>query len=152
MLRALHDGRLDARAVVVVAHPDDETVSLGGLLNRMTDLTLVHVTDGAPEDMSDARRLGFQDRVGYRQARASELTEALRRLNLSPRRRSFGLADQAAVDALARQPRFAADADAYWRALARNEYHVYAVAAVIPAPAGVPGLARRLSSPGETAA
>jgi len=52
--------------------------------------------------------------------------------------------DQAAVDALARQPRFAADADAYWRALARNEYHVYAVADVVPAPAGVPAHAQAL--------
>jgi LmbE family N-acetylglucosaminyl deacetylase len=101
VLRALHGGRLDARAVVVVAHPDDETVSLGGLLGRMADLTLVHVTDGAPEDMSDARRLGFQDRTAYRDARAAELAEALRRLSLSPRRRSFGLPDQDAVEALA---------------------------------------------------
>lgn len=34
--------------MVVAAHSDDETIGLGGQLHSMGDVTLVHVTDGAP--------------------------------------------------------------------------------------------------------
>lgn len=99
-LEALGQGAFPGPAVVVVAHPDDETVLVGGLLARLPVLTLAHVTDGAPADMADARRLGFESRDAYRAARAAELDEALAVLGVAPRRVAMGLADQSAADDL----------------------------------------------------
>ena len=45
--------------MIVVAHPDDETIGLGAQLGRFDDALLVHVTDGAPRDGDDARNYGF---------------------------------------------------------------------------------------------
>ena len=47
------------RLMIVVAHPDDETIALGGQINRLRDALLLHVTDGAPRDGEDARHHGF---------------------------------------------------------------------------------------------
>lgn len=63
------------RAMVVVAHPDDETIALGARIERLGETHFIHVTDGAPRDEADSRRLGFESLDGYRQARARELTE-----------------------------------------------------------------------------
>jgi LmbE family N-acetylglucosaminyl deacetylase len=65
------------RTAVLVAHPNDEILGLGGQLAQMRSLILVHVTDGAPRDPIDVRRAGFTSREGYAQARASELDRAL---------------------------------------------------------------------------
>ena len=54
---------------VVVAHPDDETIAIGGQLARMRGVKIVHVTDGAPADMKDAEANGFSRREDYAAAR-----------------------------------------------------------------------------------
>ena len=64
------------RVAVVVAHPDDETLGLGALLPRLADVTLVHVTDGAPRGGEDARRHGFRCPENYAAARHDELVTA----------------------------------------------------------------------------
>src|SRR5579883_3048144 len=58
----------DRRIIVVAAHPDDETIGLGGQLSSMRDVTLVHVTDGAPRSRPDWK--------SYAQARRAELLAA----------------------------------------------------------------------------
>lgn len=83
--------------VMVLAHPDDEVVSLGSRLAMFADLTLIHLTNGAPGDMTDARRHGFTDLVSYIEAREAELQAALKRLDVRARRIRYGVPDQDAA-------------------------------------------------------
>ena len=93
--------RVAEPVALVVAHPDDETLGLGSRLHLFERLTLVHLTDGAPADMADARRAGFPTRVAYAAARAAELAAALQVLGARPvRALSCGLVDQTVVDHL----------------------------------------------------
>lgn len=89
--------RIAERVAIVVAHPDDETLFCGALLARLDDAVLVHVTDGAPADMIDARRLGFMDCAGYAATRAAELDAALAALGYRGERRGYAVADKEAV-------------------------------------------------------
>jgi LmbE family N-acetylglucosaminyl deacetylase len=59
----------NAKIVAVAAHPDDEVVSFGAQLLRNPDITVVHVTDGAPES--------HPDRDAYRTQRHREAERAL---------------------------------------------------------------------------
>jgi LmbE family N-acetylglucosaminyl deacetylase len=69
-------------ALVVVAHPDDETLGAANWLRRHGDLDrhILHVTDGGPRDMHGAH--GFATRESYAAARRTELLEAMRRLEI----------------------------------------------------------------------
>ena len=62
---------------VVVAHPDDETIAIGGQLPRLRGVTLLHVTDGAPRNMEDATGHGFATPEAYAAARREELEAAM---------------------------------------------------------------------------
>jgi N-acetylglucosamine malate deacetylase 2 len=102
VLDALASGEpVSGRTVMVVAHPDDETLSLGLALPSFEHLTLVHVTDGAPLDGDDAAKLGFHSLDHYREAREAELAGALAHLAPRCRRIALGVADQTAVRSLA---------------------------------------------------
>jgi LmbE family N-acetylglucosaminyl deacetylase len=102
LLEALEDGAaIDAAACVVVAHPDDETIGLGARLASFRSLRLVHLTDGAPEDPSDAQRAGYGDASAYAGARAAELQRALAILGARSGSAALGLRDQTAVHHLA---------------------------------------------------
>ena len=70
-------GPIVSRLVIVVAHPDDETLALGGQISRLRDALLVHLTDGAPRDGEDARHHGFTAPADYAAARRKELAAAL---------------------------------------------------------------------------
>lgn len=88
-------------AMVVVAHPDDETVGAGALLGRLQDVTVVHVTDGAPRDLADARSAGFATREAYARARRDERNAALALAHITPDHiHDLGLVDQEASLAL----------------------------------------------------
>lgn len=90
------------QTLVVVAHPDDETLACGGLLARIPDLTVVHVTDGAPADGRDAVRHGFADTSAYAAERRRELQRALAALGAAHARLfQLGLRDQEAALAMA---------------------------------------------------
>jgi N-acetylglucosamine malate deacetylase 2 len=69
---------VSARAMIVVAHPDDETIGMGAQLSRFADALLVQVTDGAPRDGRDAAAHGFATVAEYAAARRHELAAALR--------------------------------------------------------------------------
>lgn len=78
MLSALAgDGPIEQPLVIVLAHPDDETIGLGAKLHRLRNALLLHVTDGAPRDGADARAHGFASLADYAAARRRELAAAL---------------------------------------------------------------------------
>jgi|tagenome__1003787_1003787.scaffolds.fasta_scaffold20765264_2 LmbE family N-acetylglucosaminyl deacetylase len=89
---------LQARSVaVVVAHPDDEVIGIGGHLALLPSVRLVLVTDGAPRDLVDARRNAFNTREVYAEARRRELECAMALANVPPNRlECFGFVDQEA--------------------------------------------------------
>jgi len=62
---------------VIVAHPADEVVGAGCLISKLIDVTILHVTDGAPCDMKDAKAAGFNERESYAEARKQECISAL---------------------------------------------------------------------------
>lgn len=67
--------QLLGRTLVLVAHPDDETVGCGGLLQRMADPLVVFATDGAPRDQYFWGKYG--SRLRYQGVREKEARAAL---------------------------------------------------------------------------
>ena len=68
---------VDEPVAMVVAHQDDEVLGLGSRMDRLRRLKVIHLTDGAPRDMRDARREGFSTWRDYAEARRAELLRAL---------------------------------------------------------------------------
>src|SRR5262249_51791723 len=74
---------------LVLAHPDDETIGAGGLLSRLADAYIIHVTDGAP------RKTPVRDEYAF--ARRAELRKALEIANIPEEcTRSLNIVDQEA--------------------------------------------------------
>ncbi|HEX4261049.1 MAG TPA: PIG-L family deacetylase [Acetobacteraceae bacterium] len=95
---------IDAPAILVAAHPDDETIGAGASLPLFRRLLLVHVTDGAPRNLADARAAGFATAADYAAARRRELAAALAAGGAAPALAELHAPDQEAalaMDALA---------------------------------------------------
>ncbi|HYG97914.1 MAG TPA: PIG-L family deacetylase [Terriglobales bacterium] len=69
------------RTLVLVAHPDDETVGCGALLQRMREPIVVFATDGAPEDEFFWNKYG--SRLRYARVREDEARRALATIGVS---------------------------------------------------------------------
>jgi len=67
---------------VVVAHPNDEIVGAGGLISKLSDVTIIHITDGAPNNRQIVYEAGFKGRADYAQARRRECISALAFANI----------------------------------------------------------------------
>lgn len=90
------------RCSVIVAHPADEVVGAGCLISKLADVTVLHVTDGAPRDMQDVKAAGFEERSKYAQARKQECLSALALANVAEDRVvDFEVPDQCAPQYLA---------------------------------------------------
>lgn len=77
-LQELCPGLVKGRGLLVLgAHPDDEVIGAAGHIPDWPEAVFVHLTDGAPYDMLDARRQGFNERETYAAARHQELQQAL---------------------------------------------------------------------------
>lgn len=100
LLAQLAGRRIAAPVALVLAHPDDEVMSLGSRLAGFADLTLIHLTDGAPRDLADAHRHGFADSRAYAAERERELAAALARLGVSAHRIRYAVPDQETAAAL----------------------------------------------------
>ncbi|HEV2829839.1 MAG TPA: PIG-L family deacetylase [Pyrinomonadaceae bacterium] len=89
------------RCSVIVAHPADEVVGAGCLISKLVDVSVLHITDGAPSNMEDAKAAGFSNRSDYAQARKEECIAALSIANV-PEERVVDLAviDQCAAHCL----------------------------------------------------
>src|SRR5512147_1543134 len=66
-----------ASMLLVVAHPDDEIIGVGGQLARLLGACVLYVTDGAPRAMGDALAAGCATRVAYAAVRRREAERAL---------------------------------------------------------------------------
>jgi N-acetylglucosamine malate deacetylase 2 len=86
LLQALRDRDHPAikagHVAIVFAHPDDETIGCGAQLQRLRNVTLVLLTDGAPRGGADARAAGFPNSEAYAEARRRELVAIMRRCGL----------------------------------------------------------------------
>jgi N-acetylglucosamine malate deacetylase 2 len=99
--RALNDlmaaRRIETPVLVVTAHPDDETLAMGGRLRHIEQLRLIQLTDGAPLCEADAKRAGFGNRASYAAEREREAERALAVLGLDCARVQVGAPDRASV-------------------------------------------------------
>jgi N-acetylglucosamine malate deacetylase 2 len=66
------------RGVMVVAHPDDETIGAGSRLAELDLAAIAVVTDGVPRNPWFAKNAGFASGTAYADVRKSELEAALR--------------------------------------------------------------------------
>ncbi|MCI0348134.1 MAG: PIG-L family deacetylase [Acidobacteriales bacterium] len=67
--------QLLGRTLVIVAHPDDEVIGCGALLQRMSEPVVVFCTDGAPRPAQWWQNYG--SREAYSRLRRTEAREAL---------------------------------------------------------------------------
>lgn len=69
--------------LAIAGHPDDEIIGMGAQLAVCPRAMVVHLTDGAPANMGDALRLGFDSRQAYASARRAEGVRALAKGGIS---------------------------------------------------------------------
>ncbi|MBV8362601.1 MAG: PIG-L family deacetylase [Deltaproteobacteria bacterium] len=69
---------------VLAAHPDDEIIGAGVRLSKLSRVTILLMTNGAPRNMQDARAAGFATAEQYAKTRYTETLAALSVCGISP--------------------------------------------------------------------
>jgi LmbE family N-acetylglucosaminyl deacetylase len=89
------------RTLVVAAHQDDETIGAAIRMSMLSEILLVHATDGAPRDPRFVSK-SFQGSIEeYAAIRRAELEEAMGMIGLMPdRMTSLGVTDLETIGAL----------------------------------------------------
>ena len=90
-----------SRCVVIVAHPDDDVVGAGGLISRLDDVKVLHITDGVANEDRESNNVSHE---GSESARAfrRESRDALALANVPPEHIvEFGLSTEQAPFELA---------------------------------------------------
>ena len=96
--------QLLGRTLFIVAHPDDESISCGGLLQHMSEPCVVFCTDGAPEDEHFWRRYGSREAyaaVRENEARAALTSVGVKEVEFLARQTAIPLVDQGLYKSLA---------------------------------------------------
>jgi LmbE family N-acetylglucosaminyl deacetylase len=70
------------KTLIVVAHPDDEVIACGGLMQQMQQATVLFATDGAPRDEYFWKDYGSREE--YAAVRRREAVEALSKVKAEP--------------------------------------------------------------------
>jgi LmbE family N-acetylglucosaminyl deacetylase len=82
--RMLAGMKISDPVAVIVAHPDDEIIGMGGRISMLETLTLIHATNGAPTAQARLKKKGFIDVKSYSSARFSEVDRALGIVGANP--------------------------------------------------------------------
>src|SRR5690348_9930709 len=86
------------RALLLAAHPDDETIGASAMLGRLVDCWVTYLTDGAPQDPQFRSPHISGSREMYALVRAEEAASALAIVGIPSSRISFlNAADQEAI-------------------------------------------------------
>src|SRR5947209_2982607 len=86
------------RALMIAAHPDDETISASAVLGRLGERTVIYLTDGAPRDPQFRTPHVSGSREMYALVRAEEAASALALAGVPASRISFlNAVDQEAI-------------------------------------------------------
>ena len=80
--------------LIIVAHPDDESIGCGILLQRIAAPTVLVCTDGAPSHALLWHRKGYHTREEYARKRAAELHAALEIAGVRSKHVMTGIPDQ----------------------------------------------------------
>ena len=89
---------LDMNSVLLVAHPDDETIGASACISRLRNPTVVFLTDGAPRDPALRSLRATGSRARYARMRHDEANTALALAGVTPDRVLFlGGVDQEAI-------------------------------------------------------
>jgi len=95
---AAGETNLSARALLLAAHPDDETIGASAFLGRSSDSTVIFLTDGAPRDQKLRSPHVSGSREMYALVRAEEAACALALVGVPGSRISFlNTVDQEAI-------------------------------------------------------